>query len=394
MKPERYHRQSPHEHTSGKQVLRCAGRCESDDEDPRSFVAPAFAPAMFNLTIIFCAFLVAPHLANPIYGIAIGVVLGGCAQFLIQLPHLRRANFSLSFRWDLYHPGVKRIGVLIVPTIFGLGITQANLLLNTILASFLAAGSVTFLFYGMRLIHFPLGLVGIALATAILPSLSALTADGAHDELNKRIEFGLRHVFFLMIPATVGLIMLATPLIHLFFEHGEFTAEATRGTASAVVFYAIGLWAFGAIRIVVSAFYAMQDTRTPVRVAMLALLCNIVLSLVLMGPLQHGGLALATSIATMLNVSILLVFLVKKIGHLDWRAIATSLLRTAVASVVVVGICQWVAIQDVWIHDGLWPAKAMLLGTGVLFSIAGYLGTHSLMRSPELAAMRRALAKR
>ena len=138
----------------------------------------------------------------------------------------------------------------------------------------------------------------------------------------------------------------------------------------------------------------MQDTRTPVRVAMLALLCNIVLSLSLMGPLQHGGLALATSIATMLNVSILLVFLVKKIGHLDWRAIATSLLRTAVASVVVVGICQWVAIQDVWIHDGLWPAKAMLLGTGVLFSIAGYLGIHSLMRSPELTAMRRALAKR
>ena len=360
----------------------------------RSFAAPAFAPVMFNLTIMSCAFLLAPQLSNPIYGIAIGVVLGGCAQFLIQLPHLKKANFSLSFRFDLQHPGVKRIGVLIIPTIFGLGITQANLLLNTILASFLAAGSVTFLFYGMRLIHFPLGLVGIALATAILPSLSALTADGAHDELSRRVEFGLRHVFFLMIPATVGLIMLRIPLIHLFFEHGEFTAEATRGTAMAVAFYAIGLWAFGAIRIVVSAFYAMQDTRTPVRVAMLALCCNIVLSLSLMSPLQHGGLALATSVATMLNVSVLLVFLVKKIGHLDWPAILTSLLRTAFASIVVVVVCQWVAIHDLWLQHESWSAKAVLLAAGVGLSIAGYLGIHLLMRSPELAAMRHALAKR
>ncbi len=360
----------------------------------RSFAAPAFAPVMFNLTIIFCAFLVAPQLSNPIYGIAIGVVLGGCAQFLIQLPHLRRANFSLSFRWNLSHPGVKRIGALIVPTIFGLGVTQANLLLNTILASFLATGSVTFLFYGMRLIHFPLGLVGIALATAILPSLSALTANDEHDELNRRIEFGLRHVLFLMIPATVGLIMLRTPLIHLFFEHGEFTAEATRGTAIAVAFYAIGLWAFGAIRIVVSAFYALQDTRTPVRVAMLALFCNIALSLSLIGPLQHGGLALATSIATILNVSILLRLLVKKIGPLDWQAIATSLLRTAIASLVIGIICRWVAIHGLWVQSGHWVAKAMLLGTGVLLSIAVYLGIHILMRSPELSAIRHALAKR
>ncbi len=360
----------------------------------RSFAAPAFAPVMFNLTIIACAFLLAPQLSNPIYGIAIGVVLGGCAQFLIQLPHLKKSNFSLSFRWNFYHPGVKRIGTLIIPTIFGLGITQANLLLNTILASFLAAGSVTFLFYGMRLIHFPLGLVGIALATAILPSLSALSADGAHDELNRRVEFALRHVFFLMIPASVGLIMLRTPLIHLFFEHGEFTAEATRGTAIAVAFYAIGLWAFGSIRIVVSAFYAMQDTRTPVRVAMLALLCNIALSFSLMGPLQHGGLALATSVATMLNVSVLLVLLVKRIGPLDWKTVIISLFRTFLASGVVVVVCRWVAVHDLWVQNGLWSAKAVLLGAGVILSIAGYLGVHWLIRSPELVAMRHAFAKR
>jgi len=359
----------------------------------RSFAAPAFAPVMFNLTIIACAFFLAPQLENPIYGIAVGVVLGGAAQFFIQLPHLRRANFPLSFHWNLQHPGVKRIGTLIIPTIFGLGITQANLLINTILASFLATGSITFLFYGMRLIHFPLGLVGIALATAILPSLSALTADDAHDKLNSRIEFGLRHVFFLMIPATVGLIMLRTPLIHLFFEHGEFTAEATTGTAIAVAFYAIGLWAFGSIRIVTSAFYALQDTRTPVRVAMLALFCNVTLSLALIGPLKHGGLALATSIATMLNVTILLFFLVKRIGPLDWQALIRSLLRTIVASAVIAIICRWIAIHDLWIQPGNWTAKAIILGTGVLVSIVTYIGIHILMRSPELAALRRAFVK-
>ena len=358
----------------------------------RSFTAPAFAPVMFNLTIIACAFLVAPQLPNPIYGIAIGVVLGGCTQFLIQLPSLKRVNFSLSLHWNPSHPGVRRIGALTVPTIVGLGVTQANLLLNTILASFLVTGSVTFLFYGMRLVHFPLGLVGIALATAILPSLSALTADGARDELCRHVEFGLRHVFFLMIPATVGLITLRTPIIHLIFEHGEFTADATRGTATAVAFYAIGLWAFGAMRIVVSAFYALQDTRTPVRVAILALFCNIALSLSLVGPLQHGGLAFATSCAAMINVGILLVFLVKKIGPLNWQAIFTSLIRTAVASVIVAVICQWVAVHDLWMQDVSWSIKTMLLGIGVVLSIAGYVGVHLLLRSSELIALRRAFA--
>ena len=360
----------------------------------RSFAAPAFAPVMFNLTIISCAFLVSPQISNPIYGIAIGVVLGGCVQFLVQLPYLQRANFSLWFRWDVRHPGVKKIGILIVPTIFGLGVTQANLFINTILASFLMTGSLTFLFYGMRLIHFPLGLVGIALATAILPSLSVLTVDSAREELNKRVEFALRHVFFLMIPATIGLITLRTPLIHLFFEHGAFTAEATKGTATAVLFYAIGLWAFGSVRIVVSAFYAMQDTRTPVKVAIFALFCNIALSLPLMGPLQHGGLALATSVATMLNVSILLFLLVRKIGHLDWTTLSISLLRTIVASLLVAGICRWVVLHDVWIQNGPWMVKTLLLIAGVMFSIVGYLGMHKLMRSPELLAMSQALLKR
>ncbi len=360
----------------------------------RSFAAPALAPVMFNLAIISCALFLAPQLEHPIYGIAIGVVLGGLAQFLVQIPHLRKFDFAFVWRWQPTHPGVLRIGKLIIPTVFGLGITQANILVNTILASFLVTGSVTYLFYGMRLIHFPLGLVGIALATAILPSLSDLTADGARQEVNTRVEFGLRHVLFLMIPATVGLIMLRTPLIQLFFEHGEFTATATQGTADAVLFYAVGLWAFGAIRIVVSAFYALQDTRTPVAVAMLALVCNVLFSLFLMGPLQHGGLALATSLATMINVFTLIVLLRRKIGPLNWHSLLYSVIRTSVASCVVVAVCYAVTSHALWNQDGQSLMKGMLLGGGVVFSISGYLGVQRLMRSVEFSAMWDAISKR
>ena len=360
----------------------------------RSFGAPAFAPVIFNLTIIASAFLLAPQLSNPIYAIAIGVTLGGAAQFLFQLPSLTKHNFSLSFHWDLQHTAVKKIGKLILPTIFGLGVTQINLLINTILASFLATGSITFLFYGMRLIHFPLGLVGIALATAILPSLSSVSIDGTRDELSRRIEFGLRHVFFLMLPATIGLIMLRTPLIQLFFEHGEFTSEATHGTAQAVLFYALGLWAFGAIRIIVSAFYALQDTLTPVRIAVVALLCNLIFSLLLIGPLKHGGLALATSLATTINVTILIFILTKRIGPLNWGSLVASLFRTTLGCSAVILICQWAADHTIWTDNATWSAKALLLASAVLFSITGYFGIHLLLRSSELIAIKDALVKK
>src|SRR5947208_13348378 len=235
----------------------------------RSFAAPAFSPVLFNIAIIASAFLLAPLFAEPILAVAFGVVVGGFAQFLSQMPALRRPDLLFCWRYDFAHEGVRRIGWLMAPALIGLSVTQVNILVSTILASYFPGGP-TYLFYGMRLIHFPLGIFGVALATALLPSLSTQAAKGELDALRGTLGFGLRLIFFMIAPAMVGLMLLRLPIVHLFFEHGRFTAADTQGTAAAVLAYAVGLWAFAGVRIVVSAFYSLQDTRTPVLGAVVA----------------------------------------------------------------------------------------------------------------------------
>ena len=197
----------------------------------RAFAAPAFSPVFFNIFIIGCALFLSPMMAEPILGVAIGVVAGGAAQFAMQLPGLSLRGMLFGFRFKPSHPGVRRIGALMVPSLLGLSVTQINITVSTILASFFAGGP-TYLFYGMRLIQFPLGIFGVALATAILPTLSAQAARGALDELRTTLGFGLRMILFIILPAMLGLILLRQPIVHLFFEHGTFTAHDTAETAA------------------------------------------------------------------------------------------------------------------------------------------------------------------
>jgi putative peptidoglycan lipid II flippase len=367
----------------------------------RAFAAPALSPVFFNIVIIGCALFLSPLLAEPIYGVAIGVVAGGAAQFAMQLPGLRARGMLMGFRFEPGHPGVKRVGQLILPSLLGLSVTQVNITISTILASFFAGGP-TYLFYGMRLIQFPLGIFGVALATAILPTLSAQASKGAWDELRGTLGFGLRMILFIMLPAMLGLILLRTPIVHLFFEHGTFTAADTAGTALAVLCYAVGLWAFAGVRIIVAAFYSMQDTRTPAFTAVGAVLANLVLSLVFMDTLRHAGLALATALAGMLNVTILVAVLNRRLGGVDWVSIGRSAGRVLIASIPVVIACVWVAGLDVWSHPGEWVSKAIMLFVGIGLSITGYVGVHALLRSDELEVflglvkgkLRRVTAKR
>ena len=349
----------------------------------RAFAAPALSPVFFNIFIIGCAMFLSPLLAEPIYGVAIGVVAGGAAQFAMQLPGLRARGMLMGFRFEPGHPGVKRVGQLILPSLLGLSVTQVNITISTILASFFAGGP-TYLFYGMRLIQFPLGIFGVALATAILPTLSAQASRAAWDELRGTLGFGLRMILFIMLPAMLGLILLRTPIVHLFFEHGTFTAADTTGTALAVLCYAVGLWAFAGVRIIVAAFYSMQDTRTPAFTAVGAVLANLVFSLALMDTLRHAGLALATALAGMLNVTILVAVLNRRLGGVDWASIGRSAGRVLMASIPVVIACVWVAGLDVWSHQGEWVSKAIMLFVGIGLSLTGYVGVHALLRSDEL----------
>jgi len=349
----------------------------------RAFAAPALSPVFFNIFIIGCAVFVSPRMAEPIYGVAIGVVAGGAAQFAMQLPGLRTRGMLMGFRCEPGHPGVKRVGQLLLPSLLGLSVTQVNITISTILASFFAGGP-TYLFYGMRLIQFPLGIFGVALATAILPTLSAQASRGALDELRGTLAFGLRMIVFIMLPAMLGLILLRTPIVHLFFEHGTFTAADTQGTALAVLCYAVGLWAFAGVRIIVAAFYSMQDTRTPAFTAVAAVLANLVFSLLLMDALHHAGLALATALAGMLNVTILVAVLNRRLGGIEWTSIGRSAGRVLVASIPVAVACVWVAGLNVWAHQGEWVAKAVMLCVGMGLSITGYVGVHAWLRSDEL----------
>jgi putative peptidoglycan lipid II flippase len=352
----------------------------------RAFAAPALSPVLFNICIIAAAFLLSPLLAEPIIGVAIGVVIGGAAQFVMQLPGLRRRGLLFGWRFQPGHPGVMRIGTLLLPSLAGMSVTQVNITVSTILASFFA-GAPTYLFYGMRLIQFPLGIFGVALGTAILPTLSAQVARGAWRELRTTLEFGLRMVLFIMLPAMVGLILLRRPIVHLFFEHGAFSPTDTDATAAALLAYAVGLWAFGGLRIIVAAFYSMQDTKTPALVAMGAVAVNLLLSLLLMGAFRHVGLALATALAAMVQISILVWVLNWRVEGINWGAVGRSAGRILAAAAPLVVVCLWVAGLAVWSRSGEWAAKAVMLFVGIGLSVTGYVGVHALFRSEELEVL-------
>lgn len=349
----------------------------------RAFAAPAFSPVFFNIFTIACALFLSPLLPQPILGVAIGIVVGGIAQFAMQLPGLNGRGMLFGLRFQPGHPGVKRIGRLMIPSLLGLSVTQINITVSTILASYFSGGP-TYLFYGMRLIQFPLGIFGVALATAILPTLSAQAARGAMDELRTTLGFGLRMIFFIILPAMFGLILLRQPIVHVFFEHGSFTKADTLATATAVLCYAVGLWAFAGVRIIVSAFYSLQDTRTPAITAGIAVGANIFLSLWLMTLLDAAGLALATALAAMLNGCILVAVLHRRLGRIDWGSIGRSAIRVLVASVPLVLVCWEVADAAIWTQQGEWMAKSALLGIGIGLSVIGYLGVHIMLRSDEL----------
>ena len=352
----------------------------------RAFAAPAFSPVFFNVVTIACALLLSPLLTEPIVGVAIGIVFGGVAQFAMQLPGLNGRGMLFGLRFQPGHPGVKRIGLLMIPSLLGLSVTQINITVSTILASYFSGGP-TYLFYGMRLIQFPLGIFGVALATAILPTLSAQAARGALEELRGTLGFGLRMIFFIMVPAMLGLILLRQPIVHLFFEHGSFTRDDTMATSTAVLCYAVGLWAFAGVRIIVSAFYSLKDTKTPAITAGIAVGANILLSLWLMTILDAAGLALATALASMLNGSLLVAVLHRRLGRVDWSPVGRSALRVLMASIPVAAVCVWVSSAAIWNQSGAWLLKGTALIAGMAFSVGAYVGVHILLRSDEMDVM-------
>ncbi len=348
------------------------------------FGPPAISSAVCNIVMIL--FILFPFYPTPVFSAAIGVVTGGFCQFAIQLPAVKKEGFSLSFQRPILppHPGLITIGKLILPITISLSVTQINILVSTQVASTLAKGSVSYLYYAMRLIHFPLGIFGVALATVLLPTLSAQAVKLDYAGLRQSLSFGLRLIFFIMAPAMAGLIFLKVPIVHLLFEHGVFDKLATEGTAQAVLYYAIGLWAFAGVRVVVPVFYSLQDTKTPVKVAIFAMIFNLILSYTLAIPLQHKGLALATSLSAIFNFLMLVILLRKKIGQIDAKRIVVSHLKVIFGAICMTPLLLFTSNMALWGSPGNWAEKSILLTIIMVFSITIYLIAQTLLKSEEI----------
>jgi len=304
------------------------------------FAAPALAPVLLNLAMICAVIFICPYLSNPVTGLAIGVIIGGVLQLGLQLPFMIRKGLFLRTKSKIFHPGLKKIAALMPPIIFGGAVYQINVLVGGLLASLLKEGSVSYLYFADRLVQFPLGIFAIAAATAVLPSLSRQAAINDLDALKDTFGHAVRLIIFLTIPSMVGLIILREPIVALLFQRGEFSSHATQLTARALLYYAMGLGAFSAVKIVAATFFALKDTRTPMIMALVSILANLVLGIILMRPMAHGGLALATSLASILNLGLLVHALRSKLGSLGWRSIMRSAF-TASLGAVIMGVVVW-----------------------------------------------------
>jgi putative peptidoglycan lipid II flippase len=278
---------------------------------------------------------IAPDLGiEPIAAVAIAVLAGGLAQAAVQWPALRREGFSYRPALDARDEGLRDILILMGPGIVGLAATQVNLFVNTVLATGEGTGAVSWLSYAFRLMYLPIGLFGVSIATAALPSLSRHAATDATVDMRTTLSSGLRLMLMLNVPATVGLIVLASPIIELIFQYGAFTAADTAATAAALVFYAPGLVGYSAVKLAVPSFYALRDSRTPVVISVGTMVLNIALNISLVRVMGYTGLALGTAVAALANAAALLWLLARRLDGLDGRRIWASFARILVASAV------------------------------------------------------------
>ena len=351
------------------------------------FGVPAFTPVILNVVLIAAAVWAAPLLEQPIMALAYAVFVAGLAQLLFQLPFLARIHALPRPRWRPRHEGVRRAFKLMVPAIFGSSVAQINVLLSGIIASLLPVGSISYLYYSDRLMEFPLGLFGIALATVTLPYLSRLWANEERDEFSRTLEWSMKVAMLIAVPAAIGLIMLASPLVITLFHGGEFDVRSVEMTVLALQAYAVGLVGFSFVKVLAPAFFAREDTRTPVRIGIFALLANLVLgassawyltTLGFAGP--HTGLAAATSFAALLNAGLLYRGLHKAdvIDHRPgWSALLLRVVLANVAMIVV--LLQVSRAVDWWIAAPLgirvsWLAVSVVAGAGTYFVALLVLG--------------------
>ncbi|MGH7057937.1 MAG: murein biosynthesis integral membrane protein MurJ [Gammaproteobacteria bacterium] len=345
------------------------------------FGAPAFAPVLLNTSFIVAALVIAPTLAHPVYALAGAVLVAGALQLALQLPFLARLKMLVRPRLGFAHAGVKRIFHLMLPVMFGASVTQLNLLVDTLIASFLAAGSVSWLYYSDRLMEFPLGVFAIALGTVILPGLAAHHARGDQPRYSAMLDRALRLTLVAMPVAAIGLIALAGPIVATLFGYGRFDAHDIVMAHASLMAYGVGLVGFALIRVLLPAWYARQQTRTPVKIGIVSVAVNLALNAamvapwaLLKGPAPHAGIALSTSLAALVNAGLLWRGLRRRGFHQPRPGWRPFLARVGVASVAM-GIAVWFAAGPLsnWLGWSVWiriaHLVAILVGGALVYVI-------------------------
>lgn len=368
----------------------------------KKFAAPAIGSMIYNLGIIIGGLLLMKPIEAiwPGYGIAgfsIGVVLGAALNFFVQVPALKKVGLKFHFSLNFRHPGVRKILVLIFPVFIGLAVSQINLFVTQNIASMFSAGIVAALHTAQRLMQLPIAIFAIAIAVAFFPTMTSYASRGEMKEFKRSTIMGLRTVLFVTIPSTIALAVLRTPIIRFMFEFesSKFTAESTAITANALFFYCIGIFAYGAIHILSRSFYSLQDTKTPVKASIISIIVNIVLSITLSRLADYIGLALAYSLAGIFNMALLLYLLRRKVGPMGGRTLASSAIKTVIASAgmgLVVLLVQLVCNQLLPMAAKWSQLIELLLCCGV--GVAVFIAIASLLKMEEAKMVMDILARR
>ncbi|EED31035.1 integral membrane protein MviN [gamma proteobacterium NOR5-3] len=309
-------------------LISLTGMCGAILNSYGRFAVPAFTPVLLNISLIGAALLAAPYFAEPAFALAWGVLFAGLVQLLFQMPFLYRLDLVPRARWEPQHPGVRQVMTLMIPALFGVSVSQLNLLFDTVLASFLPTGSVSWLYYSDRLTELPLGVFAIAVATVIMPTLAAHRSAARDEDYAKTLDWAVRSVLLVGVPASLALLLLAEPILISLFHYGALSERDIAMSALSLRAYSLGLCAFMLIKVLAPGFYARQDMVTPVRIGIKAMVANMVMNVIFVLPLMfyfgvgHVGLALATSLSAFLNAALLWKGLLRmQVYHFDpqWR---------------------------------------------------------------------------
>ncbi|MDD5483475.1 MAG: murein biosynthesis integral membrane protein MurJ [Kiritimatiellae bacterium] len=368
----------------------------------RRFFMPAATYAALNIVMLAVLFLVCPRLDPSgnarILAVSWGVILAGAIQWLMQIPALWRCGFrpKLSFNWR--DERVRRVWRLMGAAALGMGITQINVLIDRLIATFIGEGSPSYLYYAERIVYFPLGIFGTALGTVLLPTFSAQMAQARPDLVRQTLNHSLRQLAFLVLPAAMGMLALAKPIIRVIYEHGGFSPQAADMTALALAIYAPGLIAFSVLKILIPVFYARQDMKTPVRVGIVCAGLGVLLKLVLMWPLRHAGIALATVIVSTIQAGALAVLIHRRFGSPGWNGIFNSALKIFAAAAVTAVFAALVmrAGEGFLVSQGMGvqPARLLALTAAIGLAVAVYGLAAVFLRCPELNEFRNALRRK